>query len=54
MDSTEHIDKMIVALCEYTQRIIDSDKLLNDSNNIAKSTKALAELVSARALMGRD
>lgn len=54
MDSTTHIDKLIVSLCEYTRRIINSDKILNDSKNIAESTKALAELVSARVLMGRD
>ena len=48
---SECIDKMIISLCEYTEKIIKSDKVLSESEKVAQNTKALAKLLSARALM---
>lgn len=51
---SECIDKMIISLCEYTEKIIKSDKVLSESEKVAQNTKALAKLLSARALWNND
>lgn len=48
------IDRVISNLSNYISDYIDFDKNKNESNNIAQMTTALAELVSARALLDKD
>lgn len=54
MDKKEHLDKLIGAMCGYIQKAVESDEKFIRGKDIAENIKALAELVSARALMGRD
>ena len=54
MNSIEQIDKLIISICEYTQIIIDSDRAFEQCNEVAQNTKALAELLSARAFCDKD
>ena len=47
MDS---VDKTITIICDWVQKELKSDDLTaNNKRDVAKMTKALAELVSARA-----
>lgn len=50
MDTTAKIDKLIISVCEYTQKIISIDKAFEHCSEVAQNTKALAELLSARAI----
>ena len=54
MDKKEHVDKLIVSLCGYIQKVIESDEKFIKGKDITENIKALAELVSARALKGGD
>lgn len=54
MDKKEHLDELIVSLCGYIQKVIELDEKFIRGKDIAENIKALAELVSARVLMGRD
>lgn len=52
MDKAQ-IDNTIGSLCSYLQDYIKSDESMTESKSIADITKALAELLSARALLER-
>lgn len=54
VDKKEHLDKLIGSMCGYIQKAVESDEKFIRGEYIAKNIKALAELVSARALMSRD
>lgn len=44
-----YIDNLIISMCEYTEKVIGSDKILANGETVAELGKALAKLVSARA-----
>ena len=46
----DSVDKTITAICDWIQKKLEADDLTEDTKTyVAEMTKALAELVSARA-----
>lgn len=56
MDGNQNIEKTINCICDWIQKKMEPDGLFKDDNNkeVVEMTKALAELVSARAKMQQN
>lgn len=54
MNSTENIDKTIDAICNWIQKTIKDSPPGRENYIIPETTRALAELVSARASVPKE